>query len=119
MCLELKSSDVKRIKADADIICYKVIIISGGHYKTPYRKSVIKIGGCYSGRLRKEPNSTINFGFHSFMDKESAIDIAYYISKSTEIVRCVIPKGSWYYEGLFGNYKCYASNKINYLEVII
>ena len=41
-------------------------------------------------------------------------------AKSIEynIVQCIIPKGSKYYEGTFGGYEGYASNKIKYVKLV-
>ena len=115
MCLYI-TKDSKRLKASEDIICYKYII-KLGNYITPYRKMPVSIGSTYESRLIKNKSGEINLGLHSVCGIENLYDICKY-NRQYIPVKCVIPKGSWYYQGKFGVYSGYASTKIIYQEII-
>jgi len=59
----------------------------------------------------------ITLGLHSFKSKKSCkedmIDAGHW---KNYIVKCIIPKGSEYYEGTFDENKGYASNRITYVK---
>ena len=80
--------------------------------KTPYRDFIIKIGDKIESDLVCE-DGYVNVGLHSFGS---------YISARRDglglIVKCVIPKGSKYYKGFYGLEVSYASDKLNYLDII-
>lgn len=74
-------------------------------YYTPYQAMNIKIGETYVGKL-EEPNNgnEINIGFHAYTIKIRGCN-----------VKCIIPKGSEYYLGIYNEI---VSNCIMYKELI-
>ncbi len=120
MCLTLDKHS-KRTKAEEDIACYKIVTMSlSGCYYTYYQGIRINIGETYDSYLRKYKSdfgSKVEEGLHSFKELK---DARYFQSLRSWsfIIKCVIPKGSWYYEGFFGAEKSYASNKLKYIEVV-
>ena len=52
--------------------------------------------------------------FHSYENYLSAITIL----PNLVVLKCIIPKGAYYFEGYFGNYPSYASSQIKILEEI-
>lgn len=89
----------------------KVICIN--EYVTPYRHYKIKIGETYSSKLdRRNKNREIRVGLHSFKYLED-------IKRTHNIIaECIIPKGSKYYEGLFGGSMSFASDTLKYVRII-
>lgn len=79
---------------------------------TSYRNFEIKIGKTYTSDLEKE-DDRIEKGLHSF----KSLGVAKKFSHN-KIVKCIIPKGSTYYIGKFGNFISYASDKLTYVEII-
>ena len=87
-------------------------------YVTPYRDTIINIGETYKSKLRKfitPIGYTIEEGLHSFTRVEDA-----YNDGCGIIVKCIIPKGSKYYKGVFGyeSVPSYASDCITYVEIV-
>lgn len=83
-------------------------------FVTPYKKAIVQIGKLYNSKLiRIHDSNVVNIDIHSFANYEDAIN-----DGSGFIIKCVIPKGAKYYEGLFGEDLSYASNKIKYVEII-
>lgn len=80
---------------------------------TPYRNFPIKIGKTYNSELIKRDDGLIHKGLHSFKNSN---DAKFYISGI--YVKCIIPKGSKYYEGKFADYNSYASDKLTYVKII-
>jgi hypothetical protein len=82
------------------------------HYVTYFQEAEVEIGKTYTSKLIKE-DEEVNEGLHSFGKLEDAKTFTSFVAK------CIIPKGSRYYEGIFEcSYLSYASNKITYLELI-
>ena len=52
--------------------------------------------------------------FHSYKNYLSAITIL----PNLVVLKCIIPKGAYYFEGCFGDYPSYASSQIKILEEI-
>ena len=111
--------------ADKDIVCYKILTERerDGHkyYRTPFTGNDIGLGEIIDAKgypdfqncgsrfaLQEGYNTSISGGFiHTFKTKQAAIRIAsnckydgYWIDDPV-IVRCKIPKGTKYYEGVF------------------
>lgn len=64
----------------------------------------------------------ITRGFHSFPSLEVALrykDNTYYYMRC-KVCKCIIPKGSWYYDGFLGysTNKCYVSDSIIIKEIM-
>lgn len=85
-------------------------------FRTPYRFAPIEIGNTYESILEKPKSRAIEIGLHTF--KFSGDAISDMDSPKEVIVRCIIPKGSTYYEGDFGGSISYASDKLQYVEII-
>lgn len=129
MCLV----DVKRIKNEEDIICYKVLYYDNitSNFYSPYftRKKWI-IGRTESLKDRTLPivkdlhfnRNVIQEGaYHSYKNLNDAIRSIKHISGRV-VVKCVIPKNSKYvYEGvngIVGASEGYASQKLKPLEIV-
>lgn len=90
-------------------------------YKTPYQEVRVQIGKTYTSRLRVDHDfnqpgyAEVNIGLHSFANVKDCINRAE--MSDTSIIKCIIPKGSKYYEGKFNTEQSYASNKITYVEL--
>lgn len=93
-----------RIRAKDDIICYKALChktmesaFTGSIYKTGEKKQVPEGKFLFSSMLYP---ITKPVGFHSFKDKESAVDfvIGYSSYPSLSVFECVIPNGSLFKE---------------------
>lgn len=122
MCLTLTEHSKLKV-AEEDIVCYKVAIKDndGDCFVTPFRGMTYKLGELYStsiGWPRKIGSiNIINEGFHSFTCKEDAYKCAKFEAPTFEgtnmvVVKCIIPKGANYIEGMFVQYPNYVSNKI-------
>lgn len=128
MCLHLNPTQYEMKTATEDITVYKFLIKTPkGILKTPYRKKIIKIGKHYDSELKIQDSENcllmysfpkvVNEGLHSFQSKYKAhMNIA--ASTRHVLAECIIPKGSNYYEGMFGYDPCYASNCIYYKELL-
>ena len=83
-------------------------------FLTPYQRANIEIGKTYDSILYKY-HDIITLGLHSFSKLKDAKKI------TSVVAKCIIPKGSEYYEGTFKHkdkYPSYASNKITYVEIV-
>lgn len=99
----------------------KSIIVDGKEllvkYMTPYRYYQIEIGETYYSKLIRVRNE-INIGLHSFLSDTMARLDANDDGDAYDIIKCIIPKGSEYYEGHFRGVPSYASNCIKYVEIV-
>lgn len=116
MCLELLS---EKLVAKEDIICYKIVRKRGNKLYTPYQEVEIKPGIFKAtGTLsedRGDRRKTVGEGvIHTFAKYDQALDEK--DGKNTLIYKCVIPKGTNYYIGLFEAFLSYGSEIINVLE---
>lgn len=116
MCLELLS---KKLVAKEDIVCYKILIKRGNELYTPYQEVKIKPGifkatGTLSEDCRTRRKTVREGVIHTFAKYDQALDRK--DRKSTLIYKCVIPKGTNYYIGLFEAFLSYGSEVINVLE---
>jgi len=135
MCLRTQQKRVKTAKAD--IIVYKHVINNcfsnsidyGDHkpkrlytsvnsdYITSYQKTPVEIGKTYKSKLDKpDDHGDIHMDLHSFADLADAKKEAR--NWREVLVKCVIPKGARYYLGDFEEYSSYASNQLQYIEII-
>ena len=80
---------------------------------TPYRHFPIEVGKTYNSELIKRDNY-IHQGLHSFKN----LDDAKKFSVVKICAECIIPKGSEYYKGKFGDWDAYASDKLTYVKII-
>lgn len=107
--------------ATIDIICYKVLCKNNqNEYFSPCQHFIYKLNKCVSSNFsftlststyfppQKEYTvlkSLTNFncvtqGLHSFNCLPAAIKFKDYFVKEGIVMKCTIPKGSWYYEGI-------------------
>lgn len=135
--MSLKVRDGKRL-AFRNIVCYKQINeyqLDDGtvKYITPYRRFHVSIGEKYKTKLNCKLFRVYE-GFHTFKYEFDCIDnrkrllysVEYYDEKLDKtypakplLVKCIIPFGSWYYEGTFNKkYECLVSDKIKIIEII-
>jgi len=111
MCL--KNVSEKKI-AENDIIVYKFIININDKLLTPYYDDKIKIGKKYHSKLKFNYYNNITVGLHSFKNYldtllASKYYIGYFDNPDIKIVKCIIPKKSIYYEGVFNTFDVYTS----------
>lgn len=116
MCLELLS---KKLVAKEDIVCYKILRKRGNKLYTPYQEVKIKPGIFKAtGTLSEDCGTrikTVGEGvIHTFAKYNQALDEKG--GENTLIYKCVIPKGTNYYIGLFKAFLSYGSEVINVLE---
>jgi hypothetical protein len=93
---------------------------------TMYREVVIELGEIYTSNLEVllpsqesyRRTKDIEIGLHSYVNKLTAL----YYSKAylnLYMVKCIIPKGSTYYEGTFNDYPSIASDTLRYGKRLI
>lgn len=131
MCLRTKQTTF--LVAQKDIVCYKILKVVhnvGRQNKTlirsPYYTSYTwNLGELRKSKLTSRPlkytpysnDRQINVGFHTFKTRREAR-----INKNDiylgVIFKCIIPKGSKYYLGTFGEERSYASDQIIVKEKI-
>ena len=124
MCLNIKWWSVKKI-ALTDIVCYKNVSKDSqltNVFKTPHRYALVRIGETYKSELVRDIDGlfgdhSIEEGLHSFIHLKDAQRRSAFL-----IVKCIIPRGSRYYSGRWGYNKkaekCYASNRLKYVEFV-
>lgn len=135
MCLDLAKNYRKRT-AEADIRCYKHICIGRNGLVSSYQKSPVVIGETYSSDLKivkglrlyssSDVGDFITDGLHSFKSLKAAINDAKLCGifdclgdyDDYKIVECLIPVGSCYYRGRFGDRIAFASDKLTYVRVV-
>ena len=85
-------------------------------YHTPYIKTIIELGKEYTSELYLyEFLNIVEKGLHSFIQKLN-------IKEGEYLVKCIIPKGSKYYKGIFEidsySFDSIASDKLKYIKII-
>lgn len=132
MCLTIytKEKGIKKLEkiAEDDIVCWKILYVDGnGQLSTYFMQTPVLLGKKLKarGRIRSQfygHNYGIEGGLiHTFKEKNDAYALA--IKNSTiAIVKCIIPKGTRYYEGEFdcmgtsyGSKEVIISDKISYV----
>jgi hypothetical protein len=86
-------------------------VINVEFLETPFKNFKVIIGETYTSELIKDEAGNVHEGLHSFRSYKN-------LSNSGIIAKCIIPKGSQYYEGKFGKKISYASNKLTYVEIV-
>jgi len=131
MCLVLKK-DQKAIVAEEDIVVYKMFEKNNttGAYRSFYKGVAVEFNKEYTSELIVEKFKgmyiymymdiyCINIGLHAFTSIDDVLDSCNYaplMSGYTGVlVKCIIPKGSTYYEN---NDQC-ASDKMFYTDEIL
>ena len=145
MCLTVSKEKRNLILAEEDIICYKILFDWQPHlnkicYCSPYQyKLYTKLNIVYNNKTpidkRRKKSEYQIFGgcYHSFANYDDAINEAICLIKTISvrpsrrplccenvvIFKCIIPKGTKYYEGVFdGNEVSYASKSIYFSEIV-
>ena len=132
MCLHLNHLEPKI--ADKDIVCYKLVKRTKikGIYKSSFQRFEYIIRRLYTNNLNiKCANNIIKYfksqylGTSNYFIEEGMFHS--YASKSSPILsplpwwallKCIIPKGAYYFEGYFDDSPSYASSQIKILEEI-
>ena len=125
MCLDI--NHLKPKIADKDIVCYKLVKRTKikGVYKSNIQKFEYISRQLYTNYFdikyvdmlikRRYNLSAIEEGmFHSYANYLSAITIL----PNCVTLKCIIPKGAYYFEGYFDDCPSYASSQIKILEEI-
>lgn len=83
-------------------------------YITPYQNFRVLIGETYKSKLIElNDMGIINVAIHSFANLRDAIN-----DGGGVCAKCIIPRGSKYYEGRFCGLKAYASDTLTYVELV-
>ena len=108
-----------------DIVCYKVYISFEGKLRSPFMRSLAPNMNEIVKTYLEEPHgkgNCIERGFHSFATLEDAINERECLARNGEynpiIVRCIIPKDSKCYIGIFWGSTSYCSESIILKETI-
>jgi len=122
MCLYLDKNYVLNT-TEEDITVFKHLEINrNGTYRTTYQEFPVTIGETYSSMLITVEFCGWDFcsiGLHSFPELLSAKkDGAVACWENCAVAKCIIPKGSKYYVGTFGNEISYASDTIKYVKIV-
>lgn len=127
MCLFTEQT--KPLIAEEDIVCYKIYYDSYGVLRTPWRNVPMpKKDEIITTDLEDKPfEGYVRFGYHSLEQLIDATFIASVLSNSwlsySVVVKCVIPKGSKYYRGIFyfkgKEYSSYCSKSIKVIKNVL
>ena len=125
MCL-ITTKNIPEI-AQEDIVCYKFYkLYDNGELFSPYQ-------GSHAPAINKVANTLldraylsnyraaymVSRGFHSFKYLDNLIkELDFWLSFDIEIFKCIIPKGTKYYEGKFDDFPSYCSESIILKEII-
>ena len=133
MCLHLNHLEPKI--ADKDIVCYKLVEKTKikGVYKSCFQEFEYVIRQSYTNNLdikfvdRIIKNLCPSYPHYGIYAIEEGMFHSYtnympfkllFILPDESILKCIIPKGAYYYEGHFNYYTSYASSQIKILEEI-
>ena len=128
MCLVLKYLEPKI--ADKDIVCYKLVERTNikGIYKSSFQGFEYVIRQLYTNNIKIEFSyklikDKVLFGhsieedmFHSYASYLYPVILS--PLPCGALLKCIIPKGAYYFEGYFGDAPSYASSQIKILEEI-
>lgn len=124
MCLYTKQTEPKI--AEEDIICYKFYTRDNEMLFSPYQGSRAPEIGVITNTELGIHNflgfKRIDKGFHSFKTLEETKHEVKGCWNNHDLVifKCIIPKGSLYYSGIFkGYYESYCSNSIKLIEICV
>ena len=128
MCLKLNSLEPKI--ADKDIVCYKHVKRTKvkGIYKSSFQRFEYIIRQLYTNNIKIEfsyklikPETIFGYFieegmFHSYASNLYPIILS--PLPNCALLKCIIPKGAYYFEGYSNNLLLYASSQIKILEEI-
>lgn len=126
MCLFINQLEPKI--ADKDIICYKIVKKSKvkGVYKSGIQRFEYIIRQLYTNHINikyiniyiKEYYNIFTIGVGMFHSYANYLPTKLALSSDYITLKCIIPKGSYYFEGYLNNLSLYASSQIKILEEI-
>ena len=127
MCLDTKQLEPKI--ADKDIVCYKLVKRTKikGIYKSSFLEFEYIIRQLYTNNLDIRFANKIIKHFYKYFYRIDENMFHSYASNLYPILsplpwcallKCIIPKGAYYYEGYFDESPSYASSQIKILEEI-
>ena len=127
MCLTSRRKTAK--VATEDIVVYKVLINRKGGLVSPFQLKPYTLGITEDNTetmvtpQQNSKNYIVSKGLlHSFMYEKEATDCMLYLNVTFGekhcICKCIIPKGTPYYEGMGSMGYSFASKKLNLVEII-
>ena len=136
MCL-ITTKNIPEI-AQEDIICYKFYVLhkvkddinlpsyDKDGYLSPYQgmpaPTINEVTNTLLDRAYLSKYTAVYMvgrGFHSFKYLDDLIhELDFWLSSDIKIFKCIIPKGTKYYEGKFGDFPSYCSESIILKETI-
>ena len=136
MCL-ITTKDIPEI-AQEDIVCYKFYVLhkvkddinlpsyDKDGYLSPYQGMPAPIINEVTNTLLDRAYLSkytavymVGRGFHSFKYLDDLIEeLDFWLSFDIKIFKCIIPKGTKYYEGKYGDFHSYCSESIILKEAI-
>lgn len=125
MCLVI--SELRPKIADKDIVCYKFVERTKikGVYKSDYQGFEYIIRQLYTNNLDiRFANKSIQRYFYTCFYKIEEGMFHSYVNPMLKplshyiLLKCIIPKGAYYFEGYFEDSPSYASSQIKILEEI-
>ena len=128
MCL-ITNNPIPKI-ADEDIVCYKLVKRTKikGIYKSSFQRFEYVIRQLYTNNIKIEfsyklikPETIFGFFieegmFHSYASHLYPVILS--PLPCGALLKCIIPKGAYYFEGYFDESPSYASSQIKILEEI-
>ena len=116
--------------ADKDIICYKLVVRTKikGVYKSSFQGFEYIIRQLYTNNIKIEfsyklikPETIFGYFieegmFHSYVSHLYPVILS--PLPNCALLKCIIPKGAYYFEGYFDESPSYASSQIKILEEI-
>lgn len=131
MCLVLTDKFSEPLLASEDLVVYKVLEDYRHNSElqpeerqliTPYECFPVEIGQTYTSEFTFNGFGDVEKGLHSYLYLGDAINYIKTFGGGQTIcviAKCLIPKGSRYYQGEFHNRKIsLASDTLTYLELI-
>ena len=113
--------------ADNDIICYKIVEKTKikGVYKSKFQRFEYIIRQLYTNNINVKFVYKLTYStfsgyaigegmFHSY----AGYPIILSPLLNCALLKCIIPKGAYYFKGYSGNYSSYASSQIKIVEEI-
>ena len=123
MCLVTKLEHP--IVAEKPITCYKVLwhvgdkLFSLYHSEFEWKMDKVHFTTLQEGEKLEDGRGTVNQGFHSYKDLQSALIVMTRTFYPCLAVECIIPEGAKYYVGEDGdNAEGYASEKLMPIKVM-